>query len=134
MIPDWLGADPLIPELPCSPNSIVAVLFVSSSAPLPLIASFELCAVGTARLFAHDVEERGRGRNVEADGVGSIPYFLGKILTVADRALALIIGLRYELVEYFARYAASMRSLIGRSISSKETSLVMPAVRIRPAF
>jgi hypothetical protein len=55
-------------------------------------------------------------------------------LMVADRARALIIGLRYGLSLYLARYAASMRSLIGPSTGSNLTSFVMPAAMIWPAF
>ena len=55
-------------------------------------------------------------------------------LTVAERARALIIGLRYGLPRYFARYASSMRSLIGPSTGSKATAFVMPAAMVRPAF
>ena len=55
-------------------------------------------------------------------------------LMVTERARAPIIGLRYGLPRYFARYASSMRSLIGPSTASKMTSLVMPAAMIRPRF
>ena len=58
----------------------------------------------------------------------------GAILTVAERARVPIIGLRYGLPLYFARYASSMRSLIGPFAGSNVTSFVMPAVVIRPAF
>ena len=58
----------------------------------------------------------------------------GIILTVAERARLLIMGLRYGLRRYFARYASSMRSLVGPSTGSKATSFVIPAAMIRPAF
>ena len=51
----------------------------------------------------------------------------GRTLTVAARARALIIGGRYGLPLYLARYASSMRSLIGPLTGSKVTSFVMPA-------
>ena len=58
----------------------------------------------------------------------------GVILTVAERARSPIIGLRYGLRRYFARYASSMRSLIGPLTGSKVTYFVMSAAMIRPAF
>ena len=55
--------------------------------------------------------------------------------TVADRARVPIIGLRYGLPLYFARYASSMRSFeFAPSTGSNVTSFVMPAAVIRPAF
>ena len=58
----------------------------------------------------------------------------GATLIVAERAHAPIIGFRYGLSWYFARYASSMRSLIDPSTASKVTSFELPATVIRPAF
>jgi hypothetical protein len=51
----------------------------------------------------------------------------GAILTVADRARALIIELRYGLPWYFAWEASSIESLSGPPTGSRVTSLVIPA-------
>jgi len=44
-----------------------------------------------------------------------------------------IIGGKYGLPPYIARYASSIRLLIEPSTASKTTSFVMPAARMRPA-
>ncbi|KAG0770808.1 hypothetical protein G6F22_017070 [Rhizopus arrhizus] len=57
----------------------------------------------------------------------------GSTLTVAARARSLIIGRRYWLVEYLARYAESIASLVGPATGSNVTSITDPAAEMRPA-
>ena len=64
-----------------------------------------------------------------------VPASRGVTRTVAARARRPIIGARYSLVAYFARYAASIWSFVAASrTGSKATSFVIPAAVMRPAF